>query len=71
MDSITLSTHEPLLNGLRIMMEEAVGVNEYIQPFVELEVALLIIEVAKRAPDPSERARTWARSGPGRRRLGV
>ena len=48
---IVLSTHEPLLNGLRMMMEEAVGVNEYVQPFVEIEVALLIIEVAKRSPD--------------------
>ena len=51
MDSIVLSTHEPLLNGLRMMMEEAVGVNEYVQPFVEVEVALLIIEIAKRSPD--------------------
>ena len=51
MDSIVLSTHEPLINGLRLMMEEAIGINEYVQTHVEVEVALLIIEVAKRSPD--------------------
>ena len=51
MDSINLTASQTVLAGLHMMMEEAIGINEYVQPFVSVEVALLIIEIAKRSPD--------------------
>ena len=51
MDSINLTASQNVLAGLHMMMEEAIGINEYVQTHVEVEVALLIIEVAKRSPD--------------------
>lgn len=51
MDSILLSESCRVLDGLRSMMTEAIGENDYVQAYVEVPIALLIIEIAKRAED--------------------
>jgi hypothetical protein len=48
MDFVLLSASDRVLDGLRMMMGEAEG---YVQSYVPVEHALLIIELAKRAPD--------------------
>lgn len=54
MDSILISTRDRVLDGLRDMLESAIGQHEYVFSYVELPVALLIIEAAKRAEDKDE-----------------
>jgi len=54
MNSIYLSASNKVLDGLRDMMEAALGPHEYIFPYVDITVALLVTEVAKRAEDKPE-----------------
>mgnify|MGYP000314132716 CR=1 FL=1 len=54
MDSVHLSDSGRVLDGLRSMMESAIGPHEYVQGYVEVPVALLLIEIAKRAEDRNE-----------------
>ena len=54
MNSILISTRDRVLDGLRDMLESAIGQHEYVFSYVELPVALLIIEAAKRAQDKDE-----------------
>jgi hypothetical protein len=54
LDFILLSASIPVLNGLDLMLEKAIGANHYVREYVDLEIALLIVEVAKLAPDLDE-----------------
>ena len=54
MDSVHLSDSSRVLDGLRNMMDAAVGPHEYVHGHVDVPVALLLIEVAKRAEDRDE-----------------
>ena len=54
MDSVLLSTSDRVIAGLRDMMKAAVGDNEYVHGFVDVEIALLVLEAAKRAEDRVE-----------------
>lgn len=54
MDTVFLSDSQTVLLGLALMLESAIGVNEYVCTYVEIPTALLIIEVAKCAPDRPE-----------------
>lgn len=54
MNSVVLSTSPAVVEGLRLMVEEALGAHEYVHTFVEVEVCLLIIALARRAPDRKE-----------------
>ncbi len=54
MDSVLLSESGRVLDGLRDMMEAAIGPNEYVHSHVDISMALLVIEVAKRAEDHDE-----------------
>ena len=51
MDSIHLTACRSVRDGLQAMMELMVGQNDWVYPSVEISTALLIVEVAKRAPD--------------------
>lgn len=48
-----LSASRSVLDGLNNMAQDLLGDNEYVYPsaYVELPVALFLVEVAKRAPD--------------------
>lgn len=48
---VALELSERGLDGLREMMAAAIGDHDYIHAHVDVSVALLVIEVAKRAPD--------------------
>jgi hypothetical protein len=54
MDSVHLSDSICVLDGLCNMMTVAVGPHEYVQSYVDVPVALLLVEVAKRADDRAE-----------------
>ena len=54
MDSIRLTDHSDARVGLADMMEHYLSNNEYVQSYVEIEIALLICEIAKRAEDKAE-----------------
>ena len=54
MDTVFLSDSQAVLLGLATMLESAIGLNEYVSTYVEIPTALLIVEVAKRAPDRAE-----------------
>ncbi len=54
MNSILLSTSNGALYGLRDMLSAAIGQHEYVCPYVDVPVALMLIEIAKRAPDRDE-----------------
>ena len=51
MDSIHLTANRRTLEGLRLMMFDTIGDNEYVHASVELPIALYIVEVAKRNVD--------------------
>lgn len=54
MNSILISSRDRVLDGLRDMLEAAIGPHDYVFSYVELPIALLIIEAAKRADDKPE-----------------
>ena len=54
MDSVHLSSGGKVLDGLRDMMAAAIGENDYVYGYVDVPIALLIIEVAKRAEDRAD-----------------
>jgi hypothetical protein len=54
MDSVLLARSSQALDGLRDMMEAACEGGDYVQSFVEIEIALLIIKIAKQVPDRDE-----------------
>ena len=54
MDSIEISYLSRTRDGLKSMMEAAIGPNEIVQVFMPMQWALFIVEVAKRAPDKEE-----------------
>lgn len=54
MDSILLSSSPSVLRGLVDMMAEALGPNDYVHSYVNVEVALLVIEASKRSKDCHE-----------------
>ena len=51
MDSVLITENPAVKAGLEKMMVTAMGENGYVATFVEVPVALFIIEVAKRAMD--------------------
>lgn len=51
MDSVLITENPTVKAGLEKMMATAMGENGYVATFVEVPVALYIIEVAKRAMD--------------------
>ena len=51
MDSVLITENPTVKAGLEKMMAAAMGENGYVATFVEVPVALFIIEVAKRAMD--------------------
>lgn len=51
MDSVHISDSSRVIDGLRDMMTAAIGPHDCIAHHVEVEIALLIIEVASRAKD--------------------
>lgn len=54
MDSVKLSDSTRTLDGLRDMMESALGLHDYVHMHVEIPIALFIVEVAKRSEDKPE-----------------
>ena len=54
MDAVLLSESSRVVDGLSLMMEAAVGPHDYVHGYVDVPVALLIIEVAKLAEDRPE-----------------
>jgi len=54
MDSVKLSDSGRVIEGLRDMMDAAVGPHDMVHSYVEVPIALLLIEVAKRADDRDE-----------------
>lgn len=54
MDSVLLSERATTLNGLQLMMQDADNAGEQIQAYVSVEMALLIVEIAKMAIDKEE-----------------
>lgn len=54
MDSVQLSASSRAIDGLRLMMEAAGDLDAFVQTYVDVSVALLIVEVAKLAPDNDE-----------------
>ena len=54
MDSILIANLSRTRDGLKSMMEAAIGLNKIVQVFVPMQWALFIVEVAKRAPDKEE-----------------
>jgi hypothetical protein len=54
MDSILLSGNGRVLDGLRKMLTTVIGDNEYVFAYVDLPVALLLIELCKRSEDRAE-----------------
>jgi len=50
-DSVFISNHSDTLDGLRLMLEAAIGPHEWVHSFVAVEIAMLIVEAAKRAPE--------------------
>ena len=54
MDSVLLSDSSRVLDGLRDMMEAAIGPHEYVHSYVDVPIALLVIEASKRAEDRDE-----------------
>lgn len=54
MDSVLLSDSDRVIDGLRDMMTAAVGDHEYVYNHVDVTVALLVLEAAKRAEDREE-----------------
>ncbi len=51
MDFVHLSESPRVIDGLKDMMNTIIGENEYVQSYVNVEIALLICEIAKRAED--------------------
>lgn len=51
MDSIHLTSSRSTLEGLKLMIHESIGDNDYVYSSVDIPVALYICEVAKRAVD--------------------
>jgi len=54
MDSILISTTETVRDGLAAMLEAAIGYHDIVQVFVPLQWALVIVSLAKDAPDKEE-----------------
>lgn len=54
MEFIQLAEFDSTVDGLSLMLETAIGFNDYAHKFVPMEIALLIIEIAKRSPDKPE-----------------
>jgi hypothetical protein len=54
MDSIRMSESEAVRNGLSTLLESVLDPHELMQTHVEVETALLIVEIAKRAEDRPE-----------------
>lgn len=53
-DLVQLSSSARVIEGIHAMMREVLGDNEYVQMFVELSVACLIVTVAKFVEDRPE-----------------
>ena len=54
MDSVLLSQSSRVLDGLQDMMTAAIGAHDYVYGHVDVQIALLVIEAAKRAEDREE-----------------
>lgn len=54
MDVVLLSTFKSVRRGLEEMLTAAIGEHGYVCSYVDVSVALLIIEIAKRAEDKAE-----------------
>lgn len=51
MDSVLISGNPNVRDGLKSMMKAAIGENGYVEEFVEVPVALFILEVMIKAQD--------------------
>jgi len=52
MEFVRLSNSTDVLDGLRLMLRQYIlEENEWVQPLVNVEIALLIVEIAKNAQD--------------------
>lgn len=54
MDSILISENSAVVEGLSQMMEAAVGPHDYVHGYVDVPIALFIVEIAKLAEDRPE-----------------
>lgn len=54
MDLINLSNSPSVINGLSQMLTAAIGPHEYQLTYVDIPLALFIVEIAKRAEDRPE-----------------
>lgn len=54
MDAVLLSDSSKVIDGLDQMMQAAVGPHGYVHGYVDVPIALLIVEVAKLAEDRPE-----------------
>lgn len=54
MDAVLLSDSSKVIDGLNQMMEAALGPHDYVHGYVEVPIALLIIEIAELAEDRPE-----------------
>lgn len=53
-DLILVGGHQAVYEGLDAMLIAAIGEHEYGTRYIPIEIALLMIECAKRAPDKEE-----------------
>lgn len=54
MEGVYLSDSERVRDGLDDMMSAMGDLSGLVYPYVQVEIALLIVEIAKRAPDKAE-----------------
>ena len=54
MDFILISATSQIRDGLDLMLESAIGSHDYIHSYVDVSIALLILEIAKKSEDKDE-----------------